>query len=951
MKEFLIMLYFKNICLIRVSFLILTFLIGLNAILFAKPPLWEAMDAYERDDLETARILFRGVKNSPIARPYLIALELKKASEFEDLSDYEIDKFAKGWFEVSKILRRISQFTQQMAAESKAKKKKTLLTKRKNVIVNELMKLSGGVAHYALGQLIDQGVVLTGQLSSKTAAANYYSSSFQQKTVMDVRALLKLVENRANITSRGVDIARTIPILRRYLEIENADVGEAIFRFAGLFNTPGASFFNSDFYIKLVRCAALYGSVEAQFETAKNYSDSIPECFYWFMQAAQQGDRRSQAQVAQMLEEGQGCKIDPQKCLKYSQLSVESLVEDSPTAYFNHANRLRRGIGTTPDIEKAEEYYKQAVDSGGDDDMVWEYGRCLRDRGKLEEARKVWEPLALKGHLNALQDFAAICQNPQDYLHLLPICLEKAKTDDHALRLVTQLVCQSKTQSINLEELYNLLERFEKNSTKEDRIFGYLYRAALLLYLNESGHLRGDAVELLKKAVILGSNEAAFELGECYLVGRAVEPNSDQALNYFKIAAKGGIEVAHQKIGYILMERHDPSVDAEAIEHFRKASNIPSELHYFAKFNLAIMLLDQRGGSTRDYPVITQLLEDCLNHPEIRVDALYHLAKCELLKMRDDKTNKDLNAQKALQLIEEGFRGGHLPSLFLRGCLLIQESDSNSSQQREGFDNMRCAAEAGFSSAKMVYAYLSIMGVEGLLERSIESTIEQLSRFTPNEKNLFYGILEKMIPPEYSEQHSDSEELSSEKKEDSSLANSETVSTSEEHIQVNEEGPETPKEWKKKERKREKERGKVIKKEGQVLIPASIDPRLARLLGRLEEYKGKKQVKWLKFKNFMHEVMAVTSGGFTPGKGSGLHVKIAGLASGLHIPHGPRNASEISGGRLEDMRRLLEEVLRGQMNSAQTVALLRESSQEVSQASSSTSEKTKKKNKKGGKKG
>lgn len=908
------MIYLKK------HFLIAIVLIGLSSPLFAKPPLWEAMEAFENGEDERAATLFRPLApGNPIVRPYLEYLNAEGLPEAEDLRFYATDTYARGWFDVSRKLRRVNELTRQIQGEANPKGKARLKERRERFIAKELTLGEQHIAaHYAAGSFFESGILLSEENDREKNALAYYSAFREETEEVDVRILLALKRLNAKITLGEVDICSKVPILEHLLQ--TMDVGAATFKFARLFETSAP-----DFYLRLVRSAAFHGVMEAQFKTAKKFSNSTEEVFYWFMQAAQQGHNLSQVQVAHMLEMGVGCKVDPQKCFKYSQLGINSLTEPNSTAYFNHGHRLMKGIGIDPNPEQAEVYFKLAVDSGGDDDMVWEYGRCLRDRGRSEEARKVWEPLALRGHLSALQDFAVSCQNPQDYLHLLPICLEKAKADDHALRLVTQLVCQSRTQTIDLGALYDLLGRFEASSNTEDREFGCLYRAALLLHLNKERRLKGDVVELLKRAMNLGSAVAAYELGDCYLSGRFVDPNLDEALKHFRTAAKGGIGDAHQKIGFILMERHDPSVDAEAIENLRKAIEMSSELQLFAKFNLAIMYSDERGGSTRDFPVIMKLLEDCLNNPELRLDALYHLAKCEFLQMIQGSEERERHSLKALEHLEEGVGSDHAPSLFLKGHLLYGQGENNSDRRREGVQLLREAAKKDYPAALMTYAFLMILGDPNIPNRSHETVMKVLRRLSKEHQTQFYKTILTL-------------------KED--LLRQVAVEEMERGSKV--EAVVGPQSMEDNRRDDLTGKGKELDKGSET---ESVDPRLERLLTEIDQLAGKKQVKWRLFERVMKKFVTLTSGGFKAGKGSGLHVNLAGVLGGLHIPHG-RNANELTGGRLESMRALLEQAVRGELSQAQIAGLLEQAGRKSleegpsSQPSSSSSQSKKKGKKK-----
>lgn len=910
---------------------VLSFLfLALPSTLVAKPPLLEAIEAYETCDDSRAATLFRPLAlTSPIVQPYIEALRnqtvLRGLTPAENLREYETDQYARGWFEVSKVLRELHKKNRKIEGERNAQKRGKLERERAKFISDKLLNKPHAAAWVANGDLIEKGLIVTGTLGTSRAAVGYYSGVLNEADEIDVRSLLALNRLGANVMVNGVDIIQRIPILQRLLDSKT--MGDAIFEFAQLFQST------SSFYNKLIRSAAFFGSIEAQFAVAKDRSHSVEEAFYWFMQAAQQGHERSQIQVAHMLEKGAGCSVDPEKCFRYSRLGVDGLTAGGkavadPVPYFNHAVRLYKGIGSKPDLDQAEVYFKLAIDAGGDDDIELHYGTCLNDNGKVEEAKRVWLTLAQKGNLDALQNYAAVCANPEDYQHLLPLCLKLAETDDRALKLVTQLVCHSYSKTIDLVHLYDLLGRFETSSDLEEQIFSYLRRAALLLYLNEEGHLKGDAIDLLRKAVDLGSADAAYELAQCYQVGKLVASNVEEALRLYRIAEAGGVWLSHQKIGHLLMERHDPSVDAEALEHVQKAAGISSNLQLYAKYNLAIMHINERGGAKQDFPYIEKLLRECMGDPELRLDSSYELAKCEFLQMAQGMGDKAEHFHGALSLLEDGVKVDHAPSLFLKGQILAFHEEDNLDLRREGIELIRAAAKKNYPAARMAYAALMIFRSDEIPGGSSpEKTMMVVSGLSEKEQALFfnqiYAVIKGALPPEaFVRLEEDSDE----------------------------EQPDISPQLK------EKEPEDSIKDEAEKPEAKPIDPRLARLLKKFDKCTGKKQVKWRKIQGVMQQFMSLTSGGFSQGKGSGLHIKLAGMVSGLHVPHG-KNKSELTGGRLESMRGLLEQAMMGTLEEEQLMQLLEgrdtfaigdssasnASASTISPASSSAEKKSKKK--------
>ncbi|HBG34003.1 MAG: hypothetical protein A2X70_02490 [Alphaproteobacteria bacterium GWC2_42_16] len=845
--------------------------IGLCSSLFAAPSLWDAIEDYEHGEDKKAAQFFSATRVSPITRPYIKSLEEKgflktSAPSSEDLHTYEIDQYARGWFEVSEILRNINRLKDNIV-KGENKETKTKLQKKKNSdFLKKILSLKHPAAQYVSGRFFEKTLM-------REKAIEAYKDSFHYG--MDVRALLALKRLAPEKMEEPMFIER-LPVLDHLLE--KKEIGEALFDFSKFFESQEPKI--SRFKCILVRTAALHGYKDAQLAIAQSFSTSEEEIFYWLMQAAEQGSALAMDGVAYRLEHEKGCLRDITKSFSYSQHAVQLNQEHNPLIYYNHAIRLYQGIGTHANSEEAEIYFKRAIDHGGDDDMAHQYAECLHSNGKTSLAKRSWHDLALKGYLPALQSLLAISSDPLEYESLIPKWLTLAEKDDAALRIVAIMITSLQSEPFDniCPHLYDLLGRFEKKEDKRDQCYAYLNKALLLRYFNTRQRLKGNVIELFSKAADLESAQACFELGQCYFAGFDVKPDADKALEFFQIALQKGVLLAHEKIGLILMNRNDPRQDEKAFFHLKKAYSLlqESELRPYIAYNLALMHIENRGGAQYNRVLVEKLFSECMEHPVLRVDARYELAKLKLREttddvyhdlrkirepFREDQEDKttDTKFEEALRLLKEGVEKEDPPSLFLKGQLLSSGSKSLE-QQKDGLRYIKLAIKKGAQYAKLYYAILLTLGSDAI-ERNIEEAKQILLKLSTGEQELYGQFIRDVLTSDAEYKSKESAKLQSEKEEESS----------------------------------------------------HLDPKIQRLLDEFDRCTGKKKIKWRKMETLMQKFMQLTSGSITPGKGSGRRVECAGIITGLHIPHG-RDSSELTGGRLKSMRELMKNAFQNTMD-------------------------------------
>lgn len=174
-----------------------------------------------------------------------------------------------------------------------------------------------------------------------------------------------------------------------------------------------------DAYTLLVKAA--HGSyAPSQYELANLYyaglgvEENIEKAFYYYGQAAKQGDADAANNFADMYLNGEATDVDEVLALKWFRIAAEQGVVE---AMFTLGMMYEQGLGTEADVHQAYVYYEASA-QGGYDDAQYRVGMIylegLLEKQPNEEIAIAWfEQAAEQFHLDAIFNLGYVYEQKQ----------------------------------------------------------------------------------------------------------------------------------------------------------------------------------------------------------------------------------------------------------------------------------------------------------------------------------------------------------------------------------------------------------------------------------------------------------------------------------------------------------------------------------------------------------
>lgn len=270
------------------------------------------------------------------------------------------------------------------------------------------------------------------------------------------------------------------------------------------------------------------------------------EAFDLYAEAAEKGSARGMCGLGNCYYDGKGAKKDFSRAFNYYRVAAE---RGDPMAMNNLAICFATGNGVKESLEEAIRYFRMAAEHG-DLSGQYNYGiRLLEGRGvpqNREEGMKWLTMAAERGH-------------------------EKAK---------------AALENLDQEAATPVPEITDADG---------LYQQGLRHYRSKE---YSQAVECYKKAMELGSQDAAAGLGACLYHGYGIAEDKDQALDLFITAAQKGSAAGQNGLGFCYYDgKIVTKSPARAATWYRKAAD---QGHAQATCNLGLLYY-KGDGVPQDY--------------------------------------------------------------------------------------------------------------------------------------------------------------------------------------------------------------------------------------------------------------------------------------------------------------------------------------------------------------
>ncbi|MBY0501572.1 MAG: hypothetical protein K2P93_06185 [Alphaproteobacteria bacterium] len=870
--------------------------------LSSAPHLWDAIEAFERGDDERARSLFKSfLKGNPIARHYCRHLNIEDETFHEDLREFSLYAVAKGWFNVSLVLREMNEIDQQFQRTDSPKEKAKLQKRKKKLwherlFKSELEKKKNPAAGFALGKLAERGDTIGCIPGSREIEKTSYLVSSQllpgSKMICDPRSLIAMRNRGIIIKADEQDLTNIIKILEGHLC--KSSVEESLFKLSQLFEGK-----NPYLRTYFLRSAALHGCLNAQ-KKASSFCDNEQDILYWILQACESNDVLSLESAACFFEEGRGTQSDFQKSFFYSERAMRAADPDNPAhspIFGNYAIRLKKGWGGKADPEEIKKYFQIAA-KFNDVKAKRDYGIHLIEDDETEEGKSIIFDCAVQGDIPSLKKCYELSSHPDECLPLIPVCLqlgerfqeEEKGIWDEATTSLDEIASLAFMMALKagLHVVQHYKERFFYFLDKFDGMASHYLRGVLLRDYNEDGILKGDSFGHFLIAEKLGSKLAAYEIGICYEYGKGISRDLDQALLAYKRSIKKGILNGLNNAGVLLMNKENSKDDYRAVHYFQRSYREETLNRCLSAFNLALMHVQGRGGAKKELNKVEYLFREAMEDPTLKLEAAHELARFVMLQTEDYK--------KARDLLLEGVEKRNPDSLLYMGqaILLDQNLSKDRGELIKGVDCIQKAFDLNARFSRPLFAFILTCGIKDVLECDVIKAKDIISQLSEDERNLYLQLImaisrtfEAPLLSHLSPQPAEAVGITEQEVEEIQV-----LSSAEKPIEV------VPV-------KEEPCSGFAPFEEEKSITLERAQRKLEALLGK----KGKKQIKWRKVKSIMGRFIKLTSGSVKPvsGGGSGHKVEVAGNMATLHIPHGKgKDPTELKGGRLKSISEALK---------------------------------------------
>lgn len=476
-------------------------------------------------------------------------------------------------------------------------------------------------AQYLLGNMYENGF---GTYSNKQKAWDLYLASADQKFSPAYRKIAQLIEE-----------------------------GEAPASFTGR---------ELEYYIK----AAERNDIDAIHDVIRfleNDPDRKKELFSWCQRGAQLNDGKCICKLGKLYFYGMGTEMDEFKAMNCFR-KAETM--EIPEAYYflGLAYYEAKGV-VSPNIQKAEEYFRKAAEAGYSDAIkaIAELYMQSGHENGYEKAIEYLKTIAEGEHA----DIA--------YEGLMRIAVEQMNAQDY--------------DDPQNSELYQKALRFE-TSGKEAGMTESLSKAFLDRGINLYNIEKYEsAIAPLLLAAQMGESEAATHLGDLYFYGYGVDTDYEQSYYWFSKAAQSNNAYAQYSIAFmyikgLFVEKDDTQVikwmKLAAENGYTEAQKNMGEYYYYGSF-----------GCRRD-------MKEAIKWYEMGAKSNEPTCVFTLGLIYEEGDGVQKNILKAADWYQKGAQAGIPSCLYNLGKLIINKEISG--EEEKGFNLIQQAAESGYSFAQ-----------------------------------------------------------------------------------------------------------------------------------------------------------------------------------------------------------------------------------------------------------
>ena len=417
-----------------------------------------------------------------------------------------------------------------------------------------------------------------------------------------------------------------------------------------------------EYYIK----AAERNDIDAIHDVIRfleNDPDRQKELFSWCQRGAQLNDGKCICKLGKLYFYGMGTEMDEFKAMNCFR-KAETM--EIPEAYYflGLAYYEAKGV-VSPNIQKAEEYFRKAAEAGYSDAIkaIAELYMQSGQENGYEKAIEYLKTIAEGEHA----DIA--------YEGLMRIAVEQMNVQDY--------------DDPQNSELYQKALRFE-TSGKEAGMTESLSKAFLDRGINLYNIEKYEsAIAPLLLAAQMGESEAATHLGDLYFYGHGVDTDYEQSYYWFAKAAQSNNAYAQYSIAFMyikgqFVEKDDTQVikwmKLAAENGYTEAQKNMGEYYYYGSF-----------GCRRD-------MKEAIKWYEMGAKSNEPTCVFTLGLIYEEGDGVQKNILKAADWYQKGAQAGIPSCLYNLGKLIINKEISG--EEEKGFNLIQQAAESGYSFAQ-----------------------------------------------------------------------------------------------------------------------------------------------------------------------------------------------------------------------------------------------------------
>lgn len=417
-----------------------------------------------------------------------------------------------------------------------------------------------------------------------------------------------------------------------------------------------------EYYIK----AAERNDIDAIHDVIRfleNDPDRQKELFSWCQRGAQLNDGKCICKLGKLYFYGMGTEMDEFKAMNCFR-KAETM--EIPEAYYflGLAYYEAKGV-VSPNIQKAEEYFRKAAEAGYSDAIkaIAELYMQSGHENGYEKAIEYLKTIAEGEHA----DIA--------YEGLMRIAVEQMNAQDY--------------DDPQNSELYQKALRFE-TSGKEAGMTESLSKAFLDRGINLYNIEKYEsAIAPLLLAAQMGESEAATHLGDLYFYGYGVDTDYEQSYYWFSKAAQSNNAYAQYSIAFmyikgLFVEKDDTQVikwmKLAAENGYTEAQKNMGEYYYYGSFSCR-----------RD-------MKEAIKWYEMGAKSNEPTCVFTLGLIYEEGDGVQKNILKAADWYQKGAQAGIPSCLYNLGKLIINKEISG--EEEKGFNLIQQAAESGYSFAQ-----------------------------------------------------------------------------------------------------------------------------------------------------------------------------------------------------------------------------------------------------------